>query len=272
MTTQQFPLDGPVALDVRVSLGAVVVRAEDGADTAVVELIPRRENSDVLARTRVSMAAGTLTVRGPKGRGWGLDKVLRPEAATDIVDVHVVVPAGTSMRLCSYAAQVAVSGRAGRVSIVTGVGSSTVERIDGDLDARFADGQLEVARVDGSATVRLNGGRAHLGAVTGAVDLAGGSGDVGVDTAHGRLRARTGAGTVTIGRAGGDVDASTGSGTVSVGVGPGQPARLDIATGHGRLSCDLDVTDTEPVATNGPAITIRARSGLGDVRLFRAVA
>ncbi len=67
MTTQQFPLTGPINLDVRVSVGAIVVRAEDDVDTAQVELIPRREDSDVLARTRVDMDGRTLTIRGPKG-------------------------------------------------------------------------------------------------------------------------------------------------------------------------------------------------------------
>ena len=275
MTTQHFPLTGPINLDVRVSVGAIVVRAEDGVETAEVELIPRRAQSDVVARTRVTMTARTLTIRGPKGKGWSLDKLQGPTTCADVVDVHVVVPAGTSMRLASYGAQVAVSGRAGSVVIATGAGSATAERIDGDLVARFANGNLDVARVDGSATLRFNGGQAHLGDVTGDLTLACGSGDIAVDAAHGRVRARTGAGAVTIGHAGGDVDLSTGSGLLSVGLGPGQPARLDITTGRGRLVSDLDVTDSEPVdadGSGGPAITIRTRSGSGDVRLFRAVA
>jgi hypothetical protein len=274
MTAQQFPLTGPINLDVRVSVGAVVVRAEDDVDTAEVELVPRREDSDVLARTRVEMDGRTLTIRGPKGKGWSLDKLHGPTTCADIVDIHVLVPAGTSMRLASYGAQATITGRAGSVVIATGAGTSSVERVDGDLVARFANATLDVARVDGSAVVRFNGGRAHLGNVAGDVMLACGNGDVDVDDAHGSVRARTGAGAVTIARTSGDVDMSTGSGLLSVGLRPGQPARLDISTGRGRLLSDLDVTDAEPVAEPGasrpPAITIRARTGNGDVRLFRA--
>jgi hypothetical protein len=274
MTTQDFPLTGPINLDVRVSVGAIVVRADDDIDTARVELIPRREDSDVLARTKVTMEGRTLTVRGPKGKGWSLDKLHGPTTCADIVDVHLQVPAGTSMRLASYGAQATVSGRAGSVLIATGGGTSTIERVDGDLVARFANGTLDVAQVDGSVMVRCGGGRAHLGDVAGDVTLASGNGDVDVDAAHGSVRARTGSGAITIGRAAGDVDMSTGSGQLAVGLRPGQPARLDIVTGHGRLISDLDVTDAEPVmGADGaaePAITIRARTGNGDVRLFRA--
>lgn len=271
MTTHHFPLTGPVNLDVRVGLGAVVVRAEGDVDHAQVELIARSEDSDVLARTTAVMNGRTLTIRGPKGR-WVLDKRRGPTTRPDIVDVHVVVPAGTSMKLASYGAQSTVSGRAGSVLIATGAGSSTIERVEGDLVARFAHASLDVQHVDGSATVRFNGGHVHLGEVGGDVELACGTGDLDLAIAHGCVRARTGAGAVTIGQAGGGVDVATGSGELGVGLGQGQPARLDIITGHGRLICDLDVTDVEPVTAGGPAITIRARTGRGDVRLFRAVA
>jgi hypothetical protein len=277
VTAQQFPLTGPINLDVRVSVGAIIVRAEDDVDTAEVELLPRREDSDVLARIRVNMDGRTLTIRGPKSKGWSLDRLDKlhgPTTGADIVDIHVLVPSGTSMKLASYGAQATVSGRAGSVLIATGAGTSTVERVDGDLVARFANATLDVARVDGSAVLRFNGGRAHLGDVAGDVMLACGNGDVDVDDARGSVRARTGAGAVTIARTAGDVDMSSGSGLLSVGLRPGQPARLDIATGHGRLISDLDVTDAEPVVEPGtarePAITIRARTGSGDVRLFRA--
>ncbi len=276
MTTQEFPLTGPINLDIRVSVGAIVVRADDDLDAARVELVPRREDSDVLARTRVNLDGRTLTVRGPKGKGWSLDKLHGATTCADIVDVHVHVPSGTDMRLASYGAQATVSGRAGSVVIATGAGTSTVERVDGDLVARFANGSIDVARVDGSAMLRFNGGRAHLGEVVGDVSLACGNGDIDVDAVHGSVKARTGAGAVTIGQTAGNVDMSTGSGLLSVGLRPGQPARLDISTGHGRLISDLDVTDAEPVVeadgTTTPAITIRARTGHGDVRLFRATA
>jgi hypothetical protein len=273
MTTQLFPLTGPINLDVRIGVGAIVVRAEDDLDSARVELIPQRDDSDVLIRTKVAMDGRTLTVRGPKGQGWSLDRRHGSATCADIVDVHVSVPSGTSMRLASLGAQATVSGRAGSVVIATGAGTSTVEHVDGDLVARFANGTLDVAKVDGSATLRFNGGQAHLGDVAGNVSLACGDGKVDVDLAHASVRARTGAGAVTINRAGGDIDLATGSGQLSVGLRPGQPARLDISTGHGRLISELEVVKAQPVVDAGePVITIRARTGHGDVRLFRAVA
>ena len=194
------------------------------------------------------MDGRTLTVRGPKGKGWSLDKLHGSTTGADIVDVHVQVPAGTSMRLASYGAQATVSGRAGSVLIATGAGTSTVERVDGDLVARFANGSSTWPGSTGRPCCAISGGRAHLGDVAGNVSLASGNGDIDVDAAHGYVKARTGAGAVTIGRTAGNVDMSTGSGRLSVGLRRGQPARLDIVTGHGRLISDLEVTDSEPVA------------------------
>ena len=84
-----------------------------------------------------------------------------------------------------------------------------------------------------------------------------------------RVSLRAGSGQVHIGVAEDDVDLVSGSGGLTVGLRPGQTARLDVTTGAGRLHSDLPVEDAAPAT--GQPITIRARTGSGDVRLFRAV-
>jgi hypothetical protein len=105
--------------------------------------------------------------------------------------------------------------------------------------------------------------------VGGSLDMACGTGNLEIGTAHGSVRLRTGSGQASIGAAESDVELVSGSGGLSVGLRAGQSARLDVVTGGGRLDSELPVEDTPPSAT-GRAITIRARTGSGDVRIFRA--
>jgi hypothetical protein len=66
----------------------------------------------------------------------------------------------------------------------------------------------------------------------------------------------------------GDVDVASGTGELAIGIPAGQAARLDVTTGSGRVNSELPVE--ERPATAGRAITVRARTGSGDIRLFRA--
>ena len=68
----------------------------------------------------------------------------------------------------------------------------------------------------------------------------------------------------------GDVDLASGSGAVSIGLPGGVTARLDVTTGSGNVRTDLPIADAAEVVRG--AITVRARTGSGDVRLFRAAA
>ena len=269
--THEFPLSGPINLDVRIGVGAITVHAKDDLATAQVVLIAQKQDADTLQRTTVTMHGHTLTIRGPKARGWSLDKLLGPTTCADIMAIVVTVPSGTAMKLASYGAKTTVTGRAGSVHIATGAGTSEVAEVDGDLLARFGSGSIDIERVTGSVTLKYGSGTAHLSEVAGALDLISGSGAMDLGTARGAVRVRSGSGEVTIGHAHGDVEFATGSGSLAIGLEPGQPARLDINTGHGRLISELDVSDTAPT-DDLAAITIRARTGNGDVRLFRAVA
>jgi hypothetical protein len=66
----------------------------------------------------------------------------------------------------------------------------------------------------------------------------------------------------------GDVDVASGAGGVEIGVPAGISARIDLHSGAGRVRSDFPVEG----AAQSPehAITLRARTGSGDVRLFRA--
>src|SRR5262249_31152541 len=66
-----------------------------------------------------------------------------------------------------------------------------------------------------------------------------------------------------------DVDFTSGSGDLSVGLRRGQPARLDVVTAGGQLRSDLPI-ENNPPSNTARAITVKARTGSGDVRIFPA--
>jgi hypothetical protein len=66
----------------------------------------------------------------------------------------------------------------------------------------------------------------------------------------------------------GDVDLASGSGPLEVGIPAGVSAYLDLHTGSGQVGSDLPVEGQ--AASANTSIAVRARTGSGDIRLFRA--
>jgi hypothetical protein len=116
--------------------------------------------------------------------------------------------------------------------------------------------------------VRSGSGNAYFGDVGGALQAGFGSGDLDVDLARGAVRSRAGSGDARIGAVHGDVDVAAGSGGVSIGLPAGVSARLEVTTGSGRVHSELPIDTQSSGAVK--SIMIRARTGSGDVRLFRA--
>jgi hypothetical protein len=271
VTTKTFALSGPIELSCRLSSGAITVHADDGVTEAKVVLTTRDGRSDYLDRTTVELQGSTLVVHGPKPRGplFDLPVFAGRFGERDAVDADITVPAGTPMKIASWGADVVVKGRAGTTDIMSGSTTTEIDDVDGDLRLRYGSGPARAHRVTGSVVVRAGSSSLTFGDVAGAIEIGCGSGSLEVGAAGGRVRMRTGTGQATIGAAGGDVDFTSGSGGLSVGLRRGQPARLDVVTGAGHLRSDLPVGDDPPEST-ARAITIKARTGSGDVRIFRA--
>lgn len=270
MTTKTFPITGLIDVSCRLGFGAITVHADQPTSEAKVVLTPRTESSDILDRTIVEMRGSTLVVQSRKPRGAVFDiPVFTGRIDADALDVDITVPPGTPLRLASYAADVVVHGRCGSADIASGASSTQLGEVDGRLRLRYGSGPSHADRVRGSVVVKCGSGAATFGEVDGPIDMACGTGSLDVTTARGRVRMRTGTGHTSIGIAEGDVEVTSGSGALSVGLRPGQSARLDVVTGGGQLRSDLPVED-HPPATAHEAITIRARTGSGDVHVFRA--
>jgi len=268
MDTRTFPINGPINLLGRIGHGAFTVNAQDGLTEASVTLAPRDKDSDILERTVVELRGPTLVVTTPRQGGIFDLPLLGGTHQRDAIDITVAVPSGTAVKLSAHTAALTVNGRCGGADVASGSSTITLAQVDGDLRLRLGSGTARVAGVAGSVQARSGSGDTHFGEIGGSLTSACGSGDLEVATARGSVRARAGSGNATIAAVYGDVDLVSGSGRLAIGLPAGQPARLDVTTGSGRVNSELLIEDAP--ATQNTAITVRARTGSGDVRLFRA--
>ncbi|MGI8667748.1 MAG: DUF4097 family beta strand repeat-containing protein [Jatrophihabitans sp.] len=270
MTTYTFALTDPIDLSCRLSQGSLEIHAEDGRSEAQVDITARSPGSDVLDRSTVELSGASLVVHLPAGRGSMFESFLGRAGAEDAVDVVLRLPSGCPMRLAVHSADIAVHGRTGSLDLAAGSSRITLDHVDGDLRVRGGNGDIEVTTISGSATFKGGSGRIRIGESRSDLSVAVGTGDLALGSAHGTVRMRSGSGAVVIGTARRDVDLTSGSGAIEIGLPPGQTARLDVLTGSGRLHTEMPVDGSAP--TGGQPITVRTRTGSGDVTIRRSPA
>jgi hypothetical protein len=267
MTSKTFALDGPINLQVRLGYASLTVYAEEGRAEAQVD-VDARGHAAAGDRVSVELAGRTLSISAP--RQGGLLDLMPGSRRPDLVDVTVRVPAGTAMKISSFTGAVTVRGRSGGADIATGVADINLDVIDGDLRLRYGGATARVGEVRGSASVRSGAGDAVLDAVAGDLSCGCGTGALEVGPVGGRVRWRAGSGSARFASVHNDVDLASGSGAVSIGLPTGITARLDVTAGSGRVSSELPI-ESGPSGAGRP-ITVRARTGSGEIRLFRAAA
>jgi Putative adhesin len=268
MPTHTFPLQGPINLQVRIGHGSVTVDTQDDLAEASVRLEAGEHGADALEQTTAELNGNTLTVNSPRQGGIFDLPVFAGRRSTHGVDVHIVIPSGTAVKISTFTAPIEVVGRVGGADIAFGSGEASLREVDGDLRLRFGSGQARAIQVNGSVTVRSGHGDAQFGEIGGALTSGSGGGNLRVRVARGPIRSRCGSGTVQVDEVHGDVDVASGSGALALGLPSGVTARLDVHTGSGQVRSELPIED-KPTSTKH-AITLRARTGSGDVRLFRA--
>jgi DUF4097 and DUF4098 domain-containing protein YvlB len=95
------------------------------------------------------------------------------------------------------------------------------------------------------------------------VTMTSGTGNVRIGSVDGDVLVRSGSGDVSVGDAGaGTVELMTGSGEIRIGIRKGTLAELDVSSGAGTVTSELDVSDTAP--DSGVALRVRARTGSGN--------
>jgi hypothetical protein len=275
-TSNSFPLTGPINLHARLGHGQVTVTAVDDLETATVTLRPRGRvglnkaaptTNEVIERMVVEMRGPTLFVTAPR-QGGIFDMFGGWRREKDAVDVDIQVPSGTAVKISTFTADVHVLGRCGGADVATGSATINLADVDGNLLLRYGSGRSSVDHVSGSVTIRSGSGDAKLGTVEGGVEAGCGSGRLEVTSVRGTVRSRAGSGDAMLGVVYGDVDLASGSGTMQIGLPAGVAAKLDVTTGSGTVNTDLPI-DNGP-RRESPVITVKARTGSGNIRLFRA--
>lgn len=269
LITKTFPLAGPINLSVRLGRGSVTVRTADDPAVATVELAPNPGAEDLAGQFTVDLVGPTLTVAAPREGGLADIVSLWRARSRDGVAVTVTVPAGSALRIMTSDAPVTVTGRCGGADIATASGAITLDHVDGDLLLRYGGAGSRVDRVSGSVRVRSGSGDVHFGIIEGSLQHGSGRGLLDVAEVHGSVRSRNGAGDSRLAAVHGDVDLASGAGAVSIGLPAGIAAQVNATTGSGRVHSDLPIED-RPTAAVKRTITVRARTGSGDIELFRA--
>nr|WP_040925635.1 DUF4097 family beta strand repeat-containing protein [Saccharomonospora marina] len=271
--TRTFDAEGPIEIDIDVTVGRVQVHFGDGDTVVEVRDDPAAQPpwaegaanligwvgeflggqfgaqvagnpaaaASAAEQTRIEKLGNRLVVRAPK--------VPMPKATAVAVKVHA--PTGSQLDVRTRLAPVTVTGTAGRVDVGTATGDVSLERAESATSVRTGSGEVNVEALRASAT------------------LATGTGDVWIGKADGAVMVRTSSGDLTVTDAGsGSVEAITGSGDIRVGIRSGVVAEVELSSGGGYVSSELDVADTEP--DKPVALRVRARSGSGDASLTRA--
>jgi len=263
-----FPITGPIGLHVRIAHGAVTVETVDDLAEASVHIETDKHGADLLGETLVELRGSTLLVHAPRQGGIFDLPLFGSWRAGRGLDVKVVIPSGSDVKIATLDAPIRIPGRVGDADLAFGAAEAAVRDVDGNLRLRFGSGTAKAVRVNGSVQVRSGSGNAQLGEVHGELNCGCGSGDLQVRVAHGAVRSRCGSGTARLNEVHGDVDVVSGSGGLEIGLPTGVSAKLDVHTGSGQVRSELPIEDAPGEATS--RITVRARTGSGDVRLFRA--
>jgi hypothetical protein len=268
MSTFTFPLDRPLSqLVLRIAHGSVTVETADGLSAATVEIDAGKHAGELLQQTAVERRGNALAIIAPR-QGGVFDLPFVGKWAGRGLDVHVTVPTGIATKIATYTAPIRILGTVGATDLAFGAAEAAVREVAGDLRLRYGSGDAKAVQVHGSVQLRSGSGNAEFGEIDGGLVSGCGSGNLTVRLVRGAVRLRTGSGNARLGEVRGDVDATTGSGQLEIGLPRGVAARLDAHAGSGQVHSELPIEDRP--APDATPIRLRARTGSGDVRIFRA--
>jgi hypothetical protein len=246
--------------------GVAYVRvAQFGSGTIVVERGPHG-----------AAVAGTLTCSDPQQ----LDDVsvvtdgnaLRIRfPAHQRADVHLQlsVPDGLDYAIDAGSADISLRADAGQVRLTCGSGDLSLGRVSG-LVCKNGSGDIRITSVDGQAArVETGSGDIWIELVRAPLRAKSGSGDLSISQVlAGEVQASSGSGDIEVAATTGSVDLRTASGSLTVGVADDLPAWLDLHSGSGAVRIGL-AASAEPAAGE-PYVTVRARTGSGEISVHRA--
>lgn len=269
-TTRTEEFTGIAELILRNEHGDVTVRCNRSDGTAQVRLIAQ----DSVPLDPVTLRAeghalivdvpGLLAEDGRKGFSFQIGPISLSSGATR-VDVEVDLPHDATVKATTKSGDITVSGEAGPLTAKTGSGTVTFEHAQqiqvttgsGDVSGRTCRG--------GSATT--GSGDIRLGEATGEeLQCRAGAGDVSLrHTVLQKVSVTTGSGDISVALTEGSLDGRSGAGDIEVAVPRGIPVWLDLKSGIGRVSKDIEALGAPQEGQ--PHLTVKAKSGVGNIRV-----
>jgi hypothetical protein len=279
-----FDTPEPISVSLELGVGDIQIVASERSDT-VVDVRPSdpAKPSDVTAaeQTRVAYADGRLSVKAPKG--W---RQYTWRGGNESVDIEIALPAGSRLTAEAGVAALRSTGRIGElryktgvgevrldqtgpVHIRTGAGDVSVEQASGPAEVTTGSGELQLGSVDGPAALKNSNGNTWIGDVAGELRANSANGKIAVDRPQAAVFAKTANGDIFVGAAThGEVVAETAFGKVDIGVADGVAAWLELKTSFGAVRNDLEASESP--GSGDDAVSIRARTGYGDITIRRS--
>ncbi|ANZ38448.1 hypothetical protein BBK82_22670 [Lentzea guizhouensis] len=184
------------------------------------------------------------------------------------LSVVVTAPAGSHVQSKTGAADVSVTGEAGRVDLNTGTGNVNVDRATGEAKVNSGSGTVRLGTMLARLKAKTGSGDVEVSSVGDNAVLITGTGDVWLGAVQGDVMVRTGSGDLTVAdAAAGEIQLGTGSGNIRVGIRSGTLAKIDLVSTSGGARSDLDVSD---VPLGDAALTITGRTGSGSALVTAA--
>jgi DUF4097 and DUF4098 domain-containing protein YvlB len=251
---QQFDVQEPVMVEVRIASGDVVVTTAE-IDQARVIL----DGADaVVEATSVLLRGNVLTIKHDKEKG--LRSVISRGDLRGLLqgslDVEVVVPHGSSFDLASASADARLEGEFIEVIAKTASGDLRARgEVFGDLNVKNASGDVTAEHVGGDVRIQSVSGDVRIGAVDGSVNATSVSGDIELLSLYD-----------------GEVRIQSVSGDIELGVAQGVDVDVDASSTSGTMHSEVPLSDTPtptPAAT-AQTVVIRARTVSGDLRITRS--
>jgi DUF4097 and DUF4098 domain-containing protein YvlB len=198
-----FGFDTPDKPRVRVRNAAGVISVEASeTDRTTVELKALRDDDatrEAIERATVELNGSEVLVEiGTGGKGFGVGPAWISFGRTPQVGIRIRCPEGADLDCTSASADVAGTGRLGKVEVKTASGDVFVDHVTG-LRVQSASGDVRGGTVEGEARLQTVSGDVRLGTVTGAVSTTLVSGDFAIEEAHTDLSAKTVSGDQRIG-------------------------------------------------------------------------
>lgn len=265
MSHWDFARSEPVEAYLHLISGSIKIVAAP-TETITVDLKPcrpGRHDDELLSRFTVELIDDRLEVGEPTEQSsW-----LRHSSGFDLL---VTVPTGSCCLVNTVSASVECTGELGALDAKTASGSVQAATIAGPAQLNTVSGRITIHDIAESATAKTASGRVQIDRVGGDLSVGTVSGRVDIGVAEASVAAQTATGRVQIDRLSrGKTEVSTVSGAIEANVAPGTGIYLDLASISGRVSSEL-----EPSQSQGDGevdLNLRCRSASGSIKIGRAV-